>query len=110
VRFHAREKSNPLGLMSYKEIGAKMPDANPKYWQMITACDTLMKNSTLSLYGEVAIIKAKVRKARANDGVLKQLTSDLSFLVDRLSSSEKRTYLSCCEDGKETKMWDSTEP
>jgi hypothetical protein len=88
-----------------------MPDAHPKYGQLITACDNLMKNSKLSLYEEVGAIKAKAHNARTNDvGILNQLTSDLSFLIDRLSSKEKRTYLGCCEDGKMTKMWDSTEP
>ena len=77
---------------------------------MITACDNLMKNSKLSLYKEVEILKTKAQSARTNAGGLNQLTSDLSFLIDRLSSAEKRTYLSCCEDGKATKMWDSTEP
>jgi hypothetical protein len=83
---------------------------NPRYLQMITACDNLMRNSKLSLYKEVEILKAKARNAKTNSGVLNQLTSDLSFLIDRLSSTEKRTYLGCCEDGKVTKMWESTEP
>jgi hypothetical protein len=88
-----------------------MPDAHPEYRQLITACDNLMKNSKLSLYEEVGVIKAKAHSAKANDvGILNQLTSDLSFLIDRLSSTEKRTYLGCCEAGKVTKMWDSTEP
>jgi len=69
-----------------------------------------MKNSKLSLYEEVEILKTKAQMARTNAGVLNQLTSELSFLTDRLSSKEKRTYLGCCEDGKATKMWDSTEP
>jgi hypothetical protein len=83
---------------------------NPRYLQMITACDNLMKNSKLSLYKEVKVLKAKAQNARSNPGVLNRLTSDLSFLIDRLSSAEKRTYLGRCEDGKATKMWDSTEP
>ena len=73
---------------------------NPKYLQMITACDNLMKNSKLSLYEEMEILKTKAQIARTNAGVLNQPTSDLSFLIDRLSSTEKRTYLGCCEDGK----------
>jgi len=83
---------------------------NSKYRQLITACDNLMRNSKLSLYEEVELLKAKAQDARNNPGVVNQLTSDLSFLTDRLSSTEKRTYLSCCEDGKVTKMWDSAEP
>ena len=87
-----------------------MPDPHPKYRQLITACDNLMKNSKLSLYEGVGVIKAKAHNARTNVGILNQLTSDLTFLIDRLSSAEKRVYLSRCEDGKATKMWDSTEP
>ena len=85
-----------------------MPET-PKYRQMMTACDNLMKNSKLSLYEEVGIIRAKAHNARTNV-ILNQLTSDLSYLIDRLSSAEKRIYLSCCGDGKATKMSDSTEP
>jgi hypothetical protein len=86
-----------------------MPDA-PQYRQLITACDNLMKNSKLSLYEEVEVLKAKAQNARSNPGILNHLTSDLSFLIDRLSGAEKSAYLSCCEDGKATRIWDSTEP
>ena len=82
-----------------------MPDPHPKCRQLITACDNLMKNSKLSLFEEVGAIKAKAHNARTNDvGILNQLTSDLSFLIDRLSSTEKRVYLSCCENGKATNV------
>jgi hypothetical protein len=38
------------------------------------------------------------------------LRIDLSFLIERLSSTEKVTYLRCCENEKATTMWESTEP
>jgi hypothetical protein len=87
-----------------------MTDDNPQYRLMITACDNLMKNSKLSLYEEVEILKGKALKAESNVGVLTQLTSDLSFLIERLSGPEKRTYLSCCENQEATSLWASTEP
>jgi hypothetical protein len=69
-----------------------------------------MKNSTLSLYEEVGMLRCEAQKARTNVGLLNKLTSDLSFLIDRLSSAEKVTYLRCCENEKETRIWESTEP
>jgi len=83
---------------------------NSSYRQMIRACDNLMKNSKLSLYEEVGMLRCEAQKARTNVGLLNKLTSDLSFLIDRLSSTEKATYLRCCENEKETRIWESTEP
>jgi hypothetical protein len=87
-----------------------MLDDTPQYRQMITACENLMKNSKLWLYEEVEILKSKALRAKSDAGVLNQLTSDLSFVIDRLSSQEKRTYLSCCENQEATSLWASTEP
>jgi len=83
---------------------------NPSYRQTIRACDNLMKNPKLSLYEEVERLKRDAEKARNNVGLLNKLTSDLSFLIGRLSSAEKVIYLRCCENDKETGIWDSTEP
>jgi hypothetical protein len=83
---------------------------NRSYGQIIRTCDNLMKNSRLSLYDEVGMLRSEVEKARSNGGLLNKLTSDLSFLIDRLSSAEKMTYLRCCENDKETRIWESTEP
>jgi hypothetical protein len=79
------------------------------YVHMITACDNLMKNPRLSLYEEVEMLKCEAQKAQTDPGVLKVLTSDLSFLIDRLSSGEKQTYLRFCEDQNATRIWDATE-
>jgi hypothetical protein len=87
-----------------------MSTDNPAYGQVIKACDDLMKNPKLSLYEEVEIIKGKARGENASPEVLGQLSRDLSFLIERLPGEEKRRYVSRCEDGKETKLWDSTEP
>jgi hypothetical protein len=51
-----------------------MSDDNPQYRQMITACDNLMKNSKLSLYEEVEILKGKALQAESNVGVPNELT------------------------------------
>jgi hypothetical protein len=83
---------------------------NPSYGQMIGACDRLMKNPKLSLFEEVEMLKRETQTARTNAGLLNKLTSDLSFLIDRLSSKEKLTYLRCCKNDKEMGAWDSTEP
>jgi hypothetical protein len=83
---------------------------NPSYRQTIRACDNLMKNPKLTLYEEVEGLKRDAQKARNNVGLLNKLTSDLSLLIDRLSSAEKVIYLRCCENDKETRIWDSTEP
>jgi hypothetical protein len=87
-----------------------MSDENGNYLQLVRNCDNLLKNSRLSLYEEVERLNCDTQKARNNVGLLNKLTSDLSFLIDRLSSTEKKTYLGCCENEKETRMWESTEP
>ena len=69
---------------------------NSSYWQTIRACDNLIKNPKLSLYEEVEKLKRDAEKARNNVGLLNKLTSDLSFLVERLSSAEKVIYFRCC--------------
>jgi hypothetical protein len=78
--------------------------------QLVHDCDNLMKNSRLSLYGEVAILRPDAQTAQSNVSLLNKLRTDLSFLVERLSSTEKLTYLRCCENEKEARAWDSTEP
>jgi hypothetical protein len=83
---------------------------NQSYRQVMRACDRLMENSKLSLYEEVEMLKRETQKARSNAGLLHKLTTDLSFLIERLSSKEKLTYLRCCENDKQMKVWDSTEP
>jgi hypothetical protein len=87
-----------------------MLDQNRNYVQLVRNCDDLMKNAKLSLYEEVELIKREAQKAQTNVGLLRKLRIDLSFLVDRLSSTEKVTYLRCCENQKATRMWESTEP
>jgi hypothetical protein len=83
---------------------------NRGYGQTIRTCDNLMKNFKLSLFEEVGMLRSEAQKARSNGGLLNKLTSDLSFLIDRLSSTEKMTYLSYYENDKETRIWESTEP
>ena len=83
---------------------------NPTYWQTIRACDNLMKKPKLSLYEEVEGLKRNAQKARNNVGLLNRLTSDLSFLIDRVSSAEKVICLRCCANDKETRIGDSTGP
>ena len=75
-----------------------------QYGRLILTCDNLMKNPKLSLYEEVEIIRAKALRCEADPGILKELSSDISFLIERLSSREKQTYVSCCEDGKESTL------
>jgi hypothetical protein len=87
-----------------------MLDQNRNYVQLVRNCDDLMKNAKLSLYEEVELIKREAQKAQTNVGLLRKLRIDLSFLIDRLSSTEKVTYLRCCENQKATRMWESTEP
>jgi hypothetical protein len=87
-----------------------MLDQNRNYVQLVRNCDDLMKNAKLSLYEEVELIKREAQKAQTNVGLLRKLRIDLSFLIDRLSSTEKVTYLRCCENEKATSMWESTEP
>jgi hypothetical protein len=83
---------------------------DPKYRQMITACNNLMKNSRLSLYEEVEMLRRKAQKSRSDGVVLNALNGDLSLLIDRLSTAEKVTYLRCCENEIATRAWESTEP
>jgi hypothetical protein len=87
-----------------------MPNDDRNYVQLVRNCDDLMKNAKLSLYEEVERIKRDAQKAQTNVGLLKKLRIDLSFLIDRLSTTEKVTYLRCCVNEKETRNWDSTEP
>jgi hypothetical protein len=87
-----------------------MLDQNRNYVQLVRNCDDLMKNAKLSLYEEVELIKREAQKAQTNVRLLRKLRIDLSFLIDRLSSTEKVTYLRCCENEKATSMWESTEP
>ena len=87
-----------------------MLDQNRNYVQLVRNCDDLMKNAKLSLCEEVELIKREAQKAQTNVGLLRKLRIDLSFLIDRLSSTEKVTYLRCCENQKATRMWESTEP
>lgn len=87
-----------------------MPNENKNYLQLIRNCDNLMKNSKLSLYEEVEILRREAQKGSTNVGLLRKLRIDLSFLIDRLSSTEKVTYLECCENEKKKRSWDSTEP
>jgi len=87
-----------------------MPDDDRNYVQLVRNCDNLLKDSRLSLYEEVETLRREAQKARTNVALLKKLRSDLSFLIDRLSSTEKVTYLHCCENEKEIGIWDSTEP
>jgi hypothetical protein len=84
--------------------------SDPKYREMITACNNLVQNSQLSLYEEVEMLRSEAQKSRNNFGLLKKLNCDLSFLIDRLSSAEKLTYLRCCENVKAISNWESTEP
>jgi len=87
-----------------------MLDKNRNYLQLVRNCDDLMKNAKLSLYEEVELIKRDAQKAQTNVGLLRKLRIDLSFLIDRLSTTEKVAYLRCCENEQETRIWDSTEP
>jgi len=88
----------------------EMSNENTIYLQLVRNCDNLMKNPKLSLYEEVERLKREAHKARTNAALLKKLRTDLSFLSDRLSSTEKVNYLRCCENEKEIGIWDSTEP
>jgi hypothetical protein len=88
----------------------EMSNENTIYLQLVRNCDNLVKNPKLSLYEEVERLKREAHKARTNAALLKKLRTDLSFLIDRLSSTEKVTYLRCCENEKEIGIWDSTEP
>jgi hypothetical protein len=110
VRFHWHEKADALCVVSRKSAPEITMLQNPSYRQTIRACDNLMKNPKLTLYEEVEGLKRDAQKARNNVGLLNKLTSDLSFLIERLSSAEKVIYLRCCENDKETRIWDSTEP
>jgi len=87
-----------------------MSDDDRNYLLLVRDCDNLLNDSRLSLYEEVETLRREAQKARTNVGLLKKLRSDLSFLIDRLSSTEKVTYLRCRENDKETRMWESTEP
>jgi hypothetical protein len=84
--------------------------SDPKYREMIKACNNLMQNSKLSLYEEVEMLRSEAQKSRNNLGLLKKLNCDLSFLIDRLSRAEKLTYLRYCENVKAISNWESTEP
>jgi hypothetical protein len=87
-----------------------MSDQKPQYAQLVTACDHLLNNPKLSLYEEVELLKAHAHQAKSKPGVLNQLSRDFTFLIERLSSDEKQTYLRCCEYGKDGDLWASTEP
>lgn len=52
-----------------------------QYPEVLTACNNLMKSPRLSLYEEVEIIRRKARDGKTNPGVLRQLSSDISFLI-----------------------------
>jgi hypothetical protein len=90
--------------------GRSMLDERTDVLALLHDCDNLMKNSRLSLYGDVAMLKRDAKTARSNRSLLSKLRTDLSLLIERLSSTEKLTYLQCCENDKETRTWVLTEP
>jgi hypothetical protein len=87
-----------------------MSEDQNNYLRLTNECDKLMKNTRLSLYEEVEIIREKACKAQADGPVLNELASNLSGLIERLSSREKEIYVSNCEDAKGIALWSETEP